>query len=1098
MSSSVTATFVFTDLVDSTATAAGLDHDAAEELRQTHFRLLRGAVAGSGGTEVKNLGDGLMVMYSSSSPAVAGAVAMQQAIEHHNRSAEHPLGVRVGMSAGEAVEEDGDYFGDPVVEAARVCALCDGGQIVVTEIVRLMAGRRITHPFTELGDHELKGLPDPVPLFEVGWVPAGEITVGIPLPDRLETDSSTALFGFLGRQREKMQLFDAVKSATTGSRQVAFLSGEPGIGKTSLCRQVAQRARELDVCVLYGRCDEDLGVSYQPFGEALSHLAIHANEQLLEQHVADHGGALLALVPALSKRLPDTTEMQSADPDTQRERLFNAVVGLLAAAAADHGLLLVVDDLHWADKATLQLLRHAATSHQLAKVMILGTYRDSDLSANNPLSDVLASLRREGDVQRIDLVGLDDLEVIEMMEAAAGHEMPEEGVALGHAVRQETEGNPFFTAEMLIHLGESGLVRQDETGRWVATDDLYEQGLPQSVREVVGQRIDRLGDEHRRVLSQAAVIGRDFDVELLAMVADIDEDHLLDLLDQAGAAGLVTEVEGAVDRFSFTHALTQHTLYDDLGASRRARAHRRIAEALETLCGATPQARAGELARHFVGATKAADIAKALEYTQMAGNQALAQLAPADALGWFAQALDLHGQSPSDGVVQCDLLIGLGTAQRQTGDPAHRETLLQAANIAKSLGDTERLVQAALAGSRGGSASRAGQVDSERVAVLEDVLDAIGTDDSEIRARLLAMLAVELSYSGQRERIAALINESMTVARRLDDPLAFLRAASAYGAITLPENLDARLVDLAEALSTAAAIGDPSASFDANYSRALACFQAGNRAALEAHLDACASLAEQLDRRLERWMVTGTRSELCVISGDLDAAEELANDALTVGADSVPEALTTWGGLLLEIRDVQGRLGEMVEVLEQAAVENPGLPILRAALGRTYCELDRPADALALIQADVNDKFAKFEYDNAWLTAMALMADVCVQLEQHDVLPLLYEQLGAWHAQWTALGPAARGPVALYLAMLAGALDDYDRAERHFNQAFDMSQNLEAPYWTARTQYEWAKVLRRRHEDTDEPRAAKLLTSATNASNQYGFTALAQRADSLL
>ena len=195
------------------------------------------------------------------------------------------------------------------------------------------------------------------------------------------------------------------------------------------------------------------------------------------------------------------------------------------------------------------------------------------------------------------------------------------------------------------------------------------------------------------------------------------------------------------------------------------------------------------MARHFVGATKAADIAKALEYTQMAGNQALAQLAPPTRSAGFAQALDLHGQSPSDGVVQCDLLIGLGTAQRQTGDPRTVKRCSEAANIAKSLGDTERLVQAALAGSRGGSASRAGQVDSERVAVLEDVLDAIGTDDSEIRARLLAMLAVELSYSGQRERIAALINESMTVARRLDDPLAFLRAASAYGAITLPETL---------------------------------------------------------------------------------------------------------------------------------------------------------------------------------------------------------------------------------------------------------------------------------------------------------------------
>src|SRR5258707_10880263 len=135
MSSSVTATFVFTDLVDSTATAARLGPDGAEELRQTHFRLLRGAVVASAGTEVKNLGDGLMVMYSSPSRALAGAVGMQQAIEHHNRSTDEPLGVRIGISVGEAVEEDDDYFGDPVVEAARLCAAAQGGQFLATDFV---------------------------------------------------------------------------------------------------------------------------------------------------------------------------------------------------------------------------------------------------------------------------------------------------------------------------------------------------------------------------------------------------------------------------------------------------------------------------------------------------------------------------------------------------------------------------------------------------------------------------------------------------------------------------------------------------------------------------------------------------------------------------------------------------------------------------------------------------------------------------------------------------------------------------------------------------------------------------------------------------
>ena len=1093
-----TVTVLFTDMVGSTALSSSLDPDTADRVRQDHFSVLRQALAAHEGTEVKNLGDGLMAVFGSSSAAIGCAVAMQQGVESDNRRSSHALGLRVGLSGGEVMVEDDDYFGDPVVEAARVCALCDGGQVLVTDAVRFMVGRRCSYPLSPQGDRELKGLPDPVALFEVGWAPTVGATAGVPLPDRLASTSSP-VFGFFGRDREMAQLVDAVKKAVGGNRQVAFVSGEPGIGKTSLCRQVAQRAHELDVCVLYGRCDEDLGLSYQPFAEALSHLVIHADDELLVEHVDAHGGVLAGLVPALSTRVPDVPALQSADPDTERARLFAAVVGLLASASSDAGVLVVVDDLHWADKATLQLLRHVARSGQLTKVMVLGTYRDSELSAANALSDTLASLRREADVCRVDLVGLEDFEVVEMMNAAAGHEMPDDGVALAHAVRQETEGNPFFTTEMLVHLGESGMVRQDDDGRWVVTDDLYEQGLPQSVREVVGQRVDRLGGDVRRVLSQAAVIGRDFDVDLLAVVADVDEEDLLDLLDRATASGLVTDVDGTVDRYTFAHALTQHTLYDDLGTSRRARVHRKIADALETLCGASPEARAGELAHHYVAATKTADALKALVYSRMAGEQALKQLAPADALGWFTQALDLYDQTASDEALHCDLLTGLGTAQRQMGDPTHRETLLQAATIAKRLGDPGRLVDAALANSRGGGGADAGHVDGDRVLVLEDALTAIGEGDSADRALLLATLCAELTYCGEPHRLARLATESLAMARRLEDPLVFLRVAvGVYVSVAGPDNLEDRLVDLADAASTAATIGDPSGSYHANYSRAVACSQAGDLAALDMHLEVCEALALQLDRPLERWSVTCMRSGRCLMSGDIEAAEELANSALSIGADSISEALAVYGGQLVEIRRQQGRLGEIVEFLAQAAVDNPGLPALRAALARIYCELDRPDEALDLLEGDVADRFAQFPYDITWLVSMVMLADVYADLRQREAAEILYELLLPWESQVASLGPSALGPVALHLGMLAGALEDHDLAAVHFIAALEMSENLDAPYWTACAQIEWAQMLRRRNQPDDEPRTAAMLTDALGTARRYGFGALERRVHTLL
>jgi class 3 adenylate cyclase len=602
LSKTQTVTVLFTDMVGSTELSSRLSPEAADQVRQRHFALLRQALAASEGTEVKNLGDGLMATFSSTSAAASGAVAMQQAVEQENRRSPNPLGLRVGLSGGDVTIEDSDFFGDPVVEAARLCALCDGGQILTTDTVRVMAGRRSQHFFLDIGERELKGFPEPVTVCEVVWEPAAGIS-GTPLPDRLETPD-TELFGFFGRAAEKERLITAVKHAAEGLRQAAFLAGEPGIGKTSLCRQIAKDAHKLGVCVLYGRCNEDLSVVYQPFADALTHLVVHAGEPLLHQHVSDTEGALAAVVPALGKRMPGVSQASApgSDPETERLATFDAVVSLLSLASSETGLLLVLDDIHWADKPTLQLLRHVVASTQLTHVMVLGAYRDSELSAGDPLTDTLASLRREADAARIELPGLEEFEILEMMEHIAGHAMDEGGWDLAHAVRKETDGNPFFTTELLRHLGDSGMIHQDKDGRWVASSDLYEKGLPGSVREVVGQRVDRLGPEMRRVLSQAAVIGQEFDLQLLAVVAEVDEDRLLDLVDEATEAGLLMEVEGAVERFKFAHALTQHTLYEDLGATRRARAHRKIAEAMTEMYGDSAD-RAGELARHFVDAT---------------------------------------------------------------------------------------------------------------------------------------------------------------------------------------------------------------------------------------------------------------------------------------------------------------------------------------------------------------------------------------------------------------------------------------------------------------------------------------------------------------
>src|SRR5579864_6415779 len=232
-----TATFLFTDLVGSTALSSSLPPDAADELRRVHLSLLRGAMASTGGVEVKSLGDGVMAIFTSPTRALACGVAIQRAVERHNRRSQPALAVRIGISIGEAVEEAGDYFGDVVVEAARLCALADGGQILAADAVRAVVGRHATQELVPLGGFELKGLPQPVDVIEVRWEPEepSEGTGEVPMPARLVTAASEQLFGFCGRVRELEQIDQELKHAVAERRlRLVFVSGEPGVGKSAL------------------------------------------------------------------------------------------------------------------------------------------------------------------------------------------------------------------------------------------------------------------------------------------------------------------------------------------------------------------------------------------------------------------------------------------------------------------------------------------------------------------------------------------------------------------------------------------------------------------------------------------------------------------------------------------------------------------------------------------------------------------------------------------------------------------------------------------------------------------------------------------------
>jgi class 3 adenylate cyclase/tetratricopeptide (TPR) repeat protein len=1091
---------LFTDIVGSTELSQRLTPEAADELRRGHFSILRQALAEAEGTEVKNLGDGLMVVFGSASAALSCAVTMQQGVERDNRSREHPVGLRIGLSGGEVSREDDDYFGDPVVEAARLCALCDGGHVLAADVIRAIAGRRARHQYRALGELDLKGLPDPVAAVEVLWEPLGEAetTSSIPLPGRLAPRPAV---GVVGRQVETAAIADAAKRVGGGEgRELLLVSGEAGEGKTTLMAEAARVAFDNGACVLFGHCEEELATPYQLFAEALGHYVTHAPEDQLRAHVDVHGAELSRLVPALASRIPDLPPSKATDTDTERFLLFAAVGGLLSAVSAQQLVLLVFDDLQWADKGSLLLLQHLAGAEPNIRVLVLAAYRDTELPQAHVLRDSLGMLRRHTGVSRVSLTGLDNDGVLSYLEAAAGQILDAAGVGLAHAVYRETDGNPFFVSEVLRHLAETGAIYRDADGRWVTGGPLERIALPDSVREVIGGRVVRLGPEAGRVLSLAAVIGRDFDLDVLARTTATTEDELLDILEAAAAVALVRELADAPGHYNFAHALIQHTLYEDMGVTRRARAHRQVAEALEDLCGDRPGPRVGALARHWFNAGQPADPAKAIRYSRQAGDAALAALAPADALQYYAQALDLYPQTPDpEPVLGIDLAIGLGTAQRQTGEAAFRETLLGAAARAADLGDIERLVAAALANNRGFFSSTGG-IDAEKVAFLELALDRL-SPDHPTRALVLATLCAELAYGSTLDDRQALADEALAIAEQTDDDAARVRVLNLVSyPLSMPPLLEQSLARTGDALVRAERLGDPVLTFLAAGWRTEMAARAGDIEEMDRCMERGGTLADQLDQPSLHWLHTYRRATRALIAGDADRAEQLATEALQFGNDSgQPDAIMLFGGQLMFVNMQRGTLSDLVPLIEQMEADThdiaPGM--IAGVLAMAHVEGDRADEARLVL-----DRLAAADFtlgpDPVWLTGMVSYAEAAIECGDPHYARPLFDQLVPFADQVSTLGGiSSEGPVSHFLGGLATVLGHHDQADAYFAQAAAANARMGAKFFGARTDLSWGTLLASRQAPGDVEKARQLLASAHEVATANGYAVVLRRADAV-
>jgi len=1075
---------LFTDMVDSTALLARAGAGVADDVRRHHFGLLRDAIGVFGGQEVKNLGDGIMATFDSAAAAVSCAVAMHQAVDRHNRRASEPAGLRVGIALGDADHDDGDWFGLPVVEAARLCNEAGSGEILTTDLVRAVARGRVAETFRVLGQRTLKGLDDAVVVVRVEWErPEGAGAAHLPvLLERAARDV------FAGRTAERDLLVRWWKEVTEGDRRLVLVSGEPGIGKTRLVAELASELVPTGATVLYGRCDPELGMPYSPWVDALAGYVESAPADVLARHVGRHGGELARLVPELARRVPDIAPPRTGDAETERWWLLDAIVGLVSDAAADAPVLLFLDDLQWADRPSLQVLERLVEAPNRLAVLVVGAYRDSEV-VGSALESCLARLRPVPGVEPLPLDGLSLEEVGALTAAAAGCELGCEP-DLVRDLWTETDGNPFFVTELLRHLQETGAL--DAGG--VAHDSIT---LPASIRDVIGERVRRLGPDAQAVLAAAAVLGRPYQGDLLAAAAGVDMDTVVDVLDAAMVAALVTESDSEPGTFDFTHCLIGHSLYDALLLPRRRLLHERVALALESEGAPDDGDAAAELAHHWQEAANGAALGRAADYAALAGDAAADRLAPDQAVCWYMRALDLADRSGAlSGTARTELLIRLGAAQRDAGDAGHRRTLLDAAALAMSTGDGARLARAALENSRG-FFSFLGQTDSGRVRVLEAAIESAPDDGT--RARLLALLASELLFGAPLARRRELADRALELARGVGDPatLAFVLTRRFF-AIFDPSTLEERRAELDEAMLLTERAGDLMARFVARTLQGHAAVEAGDRRTWDEALAEAGVLAGQLRQPTVLWVHKWWQSTSALVDGDLERAEHLALEAYEAGERAgQADAGLFCGAQVSAVRLHQGRVEEYEAMTIAAVAQYPGFPWLRAGLTEAAVELGRPEEAAVDLLREVNTGFTSVPDDPGRVLTLCIYAEVAARLEDKAACLMLTRLLAPASGQMAGESIVVFGAVDRLLGEMALVLGRDEEGESLLRAAMQIEDRMGAVCAASRTRQALVQFLHARGRPGDAEEAERLVAAVADVAHRYDIHEVQRRLEEL-
>jgi DNA-binding SARP family transcriptional activator/tetratricopeptide (TPR) repeat protein len=894
------------------------------------------------------------------------------------------------------------------------------------------------------------------------------------LPARAVAQAARPIFG---RGAELAWLERELTLVCPEGRTLALLAGEPGIGKTRLAAEFARVAHKRGANILWGSCHDGGFVPYEPFADIVRQYLVQFDDDERAELLERTGADVLELVPSLTRRAARAPER--LDANTQRYRLFDAVSSLLIDAARQRPLVVVLEDLHWADPSTLNLLLHLHRVDECAPMAMLATYRDAEAVAGQHLARTLAELGRVTRVVTTRVRGLDEQHTAQLVGALSGTAVLPD---MSRRIHARSDGNPFFVGE---------IVRWSEEARDADT-------VSHDLNDLLMRRIGHLSADAVELLHIAAVIGRDFDRAALEEVCPYDGERMLDLVEEAMRARVIEEAPGDVLRYSFCHALIREALYGELSRTRRARVHRAVADAFTARSAEIGPGGSAELAHHLHAAIEDSDgAARAMQASILAGDHARSKRAYEDAVRHYDRALAVVEQARAGDYERCSILLARGAAQRRTGDaPAARETFERAGELARVLGDGRRLASAALGfGGRDHVPLTNEQANERLIELILEALLQLPREATGLRARLLGRLSIELLSSIPPDRRAALSSEALALARESGDE-AVIGYVLATRRVTTwsPANVQTRLALSSETVAIADRIDDSELGLQGHQWLAADLLEMGDATRSRNEMRRHAQLAQNLRQPFHRWVAGGLRVTYAHMAGAFKRAERLAEHAYSDGVIAhEDDAFQSLSAQLFWIRRDQGRLDELGDLVERSlqrfeatATFWQALATLHAAeTGATKVAEQRLAGLAA------EDALTAIAIDPDWCPTMACLAQASGRVGDPASAARLYRALSPFGASnVVARGGICLGAVSGYLGILARTCGWWRAAEEHCEHALAFNAALGAPAVLARTQHEYALMLAQRGEAKDTQRSLALAESARVTAVELGMSEL--------